>query len=247
MFPSLRVDVVSKLKRKGVTTLLQRFLFPPTVNWFVRPNQPNSWLWLHKCPDFQAFQLILIVAVLKLQLDTGALIFVCMNLFYEKWVLGLSDVPVFHPPCFLSAVTFLSLWSPVWPPLCFCMTWNVTSNNRQQCVLTLMWRFFLIPLFSCALPLQVEYEPGERVQETLRLWLTAAGGAEGRSSRSLSVSRVLWLRSYPRVCDKWHHRNFNFNPDKHLNSKYVNIFSLNETTTLKSPRSACRSFDADVK
>lgn len=124
---------------------------------------------------------------------------------------------------------------------------NVTSNNRQQCVLTLMWRFFLIPLFSCALPLQVEYEPGERVQETLRLWLTAAGGAEGRSSRSLSVSRVLWLRSYPRVCDKWHHRNFNFNPDKHLNSKYVNIFSLNETTTLKSPRSACRSFDADVK
>lgn len=67
-------------------------------------------------------------------------------------------------------------------------------DRRVEGVLLLLWveRRSLYSSLSfcpslCLLPLQVEYEPGGRVQETVRLWLTAGEEAEGKSSLSLNV------------------------------------------------------------
>lgn len=52
-------------------------------------------------------------------------------------------------------------------------------------------------VFARVCPLQGEWEPGDRAQEMVRLWLTAGEEAEGRLSRSLNVSQFssnfLWF------------------------------------------------------
>lgn len=101
----------------------------------------------------------------------------------KKKVLLLTDCLItclsFISPC-LSPFSLLQvLTRPAWPqPL---VHW---SHSGWMMINV---SYFWMCVHVC--PLQVEWEPGARAQEMVRLWLTAGEEVEGRWSRSPNVSR----------------------------------------------------------
>ena len=90
---------------------------------------------------------------------------------------------VFHPfqPCF----------PPYGHNLLFLHDRSVDCAPRAH-----VFRRWLFPLCLC--PHQAECGPGGRVQATVRVWPTAGGGAEGKSSHSRSVNLNYISRNMPK-------------------------------------------------